>query len=196
MTEPTPVLYVDLGSPYAYLAAKRARAVLGVQPRLVPILVGGIFVLRGHGSWAHTTERAAQIAEVEARAARYGLPPVRWPADWPNNTLNAMRAATWADQRGAGPRFIHAAFDAAFVESRDLHGIETLHQIAIAAGLPADELPAAIRDPTVKQALKDATARAWDAGVVGVPCLQIEAEIFYGDDQLERAARRLSAVDA
>src|SRR5262245_11060524 len=104
----TPTLYYDLGSPYAYLAAERAAAVLGVEPRLQPILVGGIFVERGHGSWAHTEEREARIAEIEARAVRYGLPPLRWPEGWPNNTLKAMRAAIWADRQGAGVEFARA----------------------------------------------------------------------------------------
>ena len=49
MSPHTPTLFYDLGSPYAYLAVERAPAVLGVKPRLEPVLVGGIFALRGHG---------------------------------------------------------------------------------------------------------------------------------------------------
>src|SRR4051794_5353528 len=97
-----PTLYYDLGSPYAYLATERAAEVLGVEPRLQPVLVGGIFVARGHGSWSQTSDRESRIAEVEERAAAYGLPPLRWPEGWPNNTLAAMRAAIWAERLGAG----------------------------------------------------------------------------------------------
>ncbi len=71
-----PTLYFDLGSPYAYLATERAAAVLGVEPRLQPVLVGGIFLERGHGSWGETDERAARIGEIGERAERYGLPPM------------------------------------------------------------------------------------------------------------------------
>src|SRR5690349_25053450 len=78
MSSAPPTLYFDLGSPYAYLAGERACRVLGIEPRFEPILVGGIFIERGHGSWAHTDERAQRLAEIEARGERYGLPPLSW----------------------------------------------------------------------------------------------------------------------
>jgi 2-hydroxychromene-2-carboxylate isomerase len=78
-----PNLYFDLASPYAYLAVARARDVFGVEPELEPILPGAIFGMRGHASWALTPERDRNVAEIERRAARYGLPPLAWPRDWP-----------------------------------------------------------------------------------------------------------------
>src|SRR5205085_9663745 len=94
------VLYFDLGSPYAYLAVERAGGVLGHEPELQPVLLGAIFAARGHGSWAHTEQRAAGEAEIERRAAAYGLPPIAWPPDWPSPPLAAMRAAVIAQQEG------------------------------------------------------------------------------------------------
>ncbi len=64
MTPPAPQLYLDLGSPYAYLALERAEAVLGQPAELVPVLVGAIFGWRGHGSWARTGERGDGMAEI------------------------------------------------------------------------------------------------------------------------------------
>jgi 2-hydroxychromene-2-carboxylate isomerase len=186
-----PVLYYDLGSPYAYLAVERAADVLGVEPRLQPVLVGGIFVLRGHGSWSQTPERETRIAEVDARAERYGLAPLSWPPDWPNNTLKAMRAVVWAEGLGAGERFATAAFRQAFAAGRDLSDVDVLVEIAESVGLPSSEVGTAIEEPAVKEGLKDATSRAWERGVIGVPCIGIGEEILYGDDQLEAAASRL-----
>lgn len=185
-------LYYDLGSPYAYLAAERAAAVLGVKPDFEPVLVGGIFVLRGHGSWSKTTERAERIAEIEERAAGYGLPPLKWPTGWPDNTLKAMRAATWARRLGRGREFSLAAFRRAFAEGADLSQVDVLVGIADAAGLPGEGLPPAIEDPAVKENLKQATSSAWERGVIGVPCIGIGEEIFYGDDKLEDAAALLN----
>lgn len=189
MTSAT-TLYYDLGSPYAYLAFERAAAVLGEEPRLEPVLVGGIFALRGWGSWAETAERAERVAEIERRAERYGLPPLRWPPEWPNNTLRAMRAARWAARLGAGPAFARAAFRRAFVAGGDLSDLGLLREIAAAARLPAEELEAAIEDPVAKAGLREATQRAWERGVHGVPCVEVGSEVFYGDDQLEAAAAR------
>ena len=193
MTAIKPTLYFDLGSPYAYLAMERVTGVLGVEPRLEPILVGGIFALRGHGSWAHTPERETRIREVEARAERYGLPAIKWPSGWPSNTLKAMRVATWAAGFGAAQQFALAAFRRAFAEGEDLSQVDVLVDVAASVGLRADELVAAIEDPAVKSALRDATDRAWALGVVGVPCIGFGEEIFYGDDRLGAAALRLKA---
>src|SRR4051812_39477201 len=104
-------LYYDLASPYAYLAVSRAASVLGEPPELEPVLLGAIFGYRGHGSWAHTPERAAGEAEIERRAAAYGLPPVRWPEGWPLNSLAAMRAATHARRKGLQREFAAAVYE-------------------------------------------------------------------------------------
>lgn len=188
-----PTLYYDLGSPYAHLAVARAGAVLGVEPRLRAVLVGGIFVERGFGSWSQTAERERRIAEIEERARRYGLPPVAWPDGWPNNTLKAMRAATWAEGEGLGDEFARVGFERAFGRGRDLSRIEEAIDIATAIGLSGEEAAAAIEDPTVKDRLREATARAWELGVVGVPCLELRGTIHYGDDRLEQAAAVLEA---
>ncbi len=193
---PQPSLFYDLGSPYAYLAVERAADVLGLEPRLEPVLVGGIFVLRGHGSWSQTPEREERIAEIEVRADRYGLPPLRWPPGWPNNTLKAMRVATWASRLGAGQHFARAAFQRAFAGGGDLSQVDLLIDIASEVGLSAREIPEAIDDPATKGALKEATEAAWARGVVGVPCIGLPGEVFYGDDQLEVAAQRLKGDGA
>lgn len=194
MTDSQPILYYDLGSPYAYLAAERAGEVLAVEPRLEPILVGGIFAERGHGSWAHTGEREQRISEVESRAKRYGLPAVAWPQGWPNNTLQAMRAAVWADRLGEGRRFAIAAFRRAFAEGADLSRLEEVVAVAGSLGLSGEEMTVAIAERETKGALREATARAWARGVVGVPCVEVDGEVFYGDDRLGAAAERLGAT--
>jgi 2-hydroxychromene-2-carboxylate isomerase len=56
----TPELFIDVGSPYAYLAAERFEAVVGVRPVLQPVLLGAIFKARGRSSWgARTRARRA-----------------------------------------------------------------------------------------------------------------------------------------
>jgi 2-hydroxychromene-2-carboxylate isomerase len=98
-----PRFFVDVGSPYAWLAAERVERVLGVEVVWEPVLLGAIFAARGFSSWSLTDARAAGIEEVERRAAAYGLPEVRWPEPWPGDMLLAMRCAAAADARGAAP---------------------------------------------------------------------------------------------
>jgi 2-hydroxychromene-2-carboxylate isomerase len=184
----SPELFYDLGSPYAYLAVERAERVLGVAPVLRPVLLGAIFAARGHGSWSQTPARADGIAEVERRAAAYGLPPVRWPPGWPPNTLQAMRAAVWADQRGLGPAFARAAFRRAFADGDDLADLAVLADVAASVDLPADDLVPAIAEPAVKDDLRARTEAALALGVRGVPTLRMDDRLHYGDDRLEAAA--------
>ncbi|HSK49493.1 MAG TPA: DsbA family protein [Solirubrobacterales bacterium] len=188
-----PTLYYDLGSPYAHLAVARAAGVLGVEPRLQPVLVGGLFVERGWGSWSQTPARTGRIEEIEARAKRYGLPPLRWPEGWPNNTLKAMRAAVWAEGLGRGADFARAGFRLAFAEGADLSRREVLERVAREVELPAEEMLAAIEDQTIKERLRAATAEAWERGVTGVPSIGAGGKVFFGDDRLELAALACAA---
>src|SRR5829696_5508565 len=111
-----PIFFFDVGSPYAYLTAERIESVLGTEPHWQPVLLGGLFKLNGRSSWAAREPelRAEGIAEVERRAAEYGLPPITWPEPWPLNYLYAMRVATHADMAGRAKEFALTALRLAF----------------------------------------------------------------------------------
>ncbi|MBJ7473171.1 MAG: DsbA family protein, partial [Solirubrobacteraceae bacterium] len=194
--EPQVALYYDLGSPYGYLAAERIEALLGREVEFRPVLLGAIFGKRGHGSWSLTPLRDDGIAEVERRAARYGLPPVRWPEPWPGNGLFVMRAAIVADQMRRGKAFALAAYRAAFVEGRDLSQLREIDRIATDVGLDAVRVVEELSNPRVKQKLVDATTAAWEAGVRGVPTVLVGDVPYFGDDQLDLVARDLAGLTA
>jgi 2-hydroxychromene-2-carboxylate isomerase len=179
-------LFFDLGSPYAYLAVARAERVLGRRPTLRPVLLGAIFKARGYGSWARSGQRARRVAEIEARAARYGLPPIAWPPGWPLDGLAAMRACVWAERNGALDPFADAVFAHEFGRGEDTSGVPALAAIAEEVGLPGGELEAAIASAPVKARLRELTDAAWERGVRGIPSLAVGAIVIYGDDQLEQ----------
>ena len=179
-------LYFDLGSPYAHLAVARAERVLGQPPVLRPVLLGAIFQARGYGSWSQSAQREGRIAELEARAARYSLPPFAWPPGWPPDGLAAMRACVWAEERGAIDRFAHAAFAHEFGRGEDISALPALAAIAAEIGLPGEELEAAVTSPPVKARLRELTERAWERGVRGIPTVAVGETLIYGDDQLEQ----------
>ncbi len=191
MTE-QPVFYYDLGSPYAYLAAERIHKVLPVVPVWQPILLGGIWQETGGGSWARTDEREAGMQEVERRAGEYDLMPVRWPDEWPTNTLKAMRAATFAASIGRAVAFSLAAFRQAFAGGKDLSDVDNVLIAAAACELHPNAVLKAIETQSVKDKLRQATKDAYDSGVRGVPTIAVGDQLFYGDDHLEEAASALS----
>lgn len=188
---PSASFYLDVGSPFAYLAAERLDTVLPADSvTWRPVSLGALFKATGRSSWAlgDPQQRQAGMAEVERRAATRGLPPVRWPDPWPGNYLMAMRAAAYADRLGRGRDFLVQALRDGFQQGRDLslpvHVLEAAEQI----GLDPLEVERATADPEVKTALRETTDAAHQLGVFGVPTLAIGGELFWGDDRLEEAA--------
>lgn len=190
------VFYFDLGSPYAYLAAERISGLFteaGLeQPEWEPILLGGLFKHFGRDSWANGPGRETGVAEVERRAALYGLPPLAWPDPWPGNTLFAMRVATFAKQTGRTVSFSLAAFRQAFVAGRDLSEPDNVLVAAAACELHPKALLKAVQTEVVKGALREATERAAALGVCGVPTLLVGEEVFWGDERLADAVAAAS----
>ena len=192
---PTPTFYFDLGSPFAYLAAERLHDILGEQAQWQPVSLGALFKLTGRSSWSlgDPERRQAGMAEVERRARLYGLPPLRWPGPWPGNYLMAMRAATFAYQEGRGHELTMQAFRNAFQDGSDLSIPAEVLLAAKDAGLDPQAVEAATEDPEIKLALRNATDTAHQLGVFGVPTIEINGELFWGDDRLEDAAAHLRA---
>jgi 2-hydroxychromene-2-carboxylate isomerase len=190
--------FYDLGSPYAYLAAERVHGLFaeagGEPPEWQPILLGGLFKRFGRDSWANGSGRKEGMREVERRAAAYGLPPIEWPRPFPGNTLVAMRAATYAKELGRAVSFSLAAFRQAFAAGRDLSDPDNVVLSAAASELHPRALLAAVERDSMKRALRDATERAGDLGVRGVPSIVVGGEVFWGDDRLAEAVARATRL--
>ncbi|MFL5891420.1 MAG: 2-hydroxychromene-2-carboxylate isomerase [Solirubrobacterales bacterium] len=188
-----PVFYYDLGSPYAYLAAERINglsAEAGMRPpEWQPILLGGLFKRFDRSSWGLGADRESGMAECERRAAEYGLPKIRWPEPWPPNGLFAMRAATYAKELGRTVSFSLAAFRQAFAAGRDLGDPDNVLLAGAAAEIHPRAMLSAVERDSLKSALREATERAGDLGVRGVPSVVVDGEVFWGDDRLEDAVR-------
>jgi 2-hydroxychromene-2-carboxylate isomerase len=193
---PRATFYFDLGSPYAYLTAERVSGLFTeaglAQPEWQPVLLGGLFRHFDRDSWSKTPGRDEGIAEIERRAAAYGLPPFVWPEPWPGNTLFAMRAATFAKQTGRTVSFALAAFRQAFAAGRDLTEPDNVLIAAAACELHPNALLKAVETEHVKGALREATDAAAALGVYGVPSLVVDGQIFWGDDKVEEAVAEAS----
>jgi 2-hydroxychromene-2-carboxylate isomerase len=181
-------LYFDLGSPFVYLAIERLdRLDLG-ELRWRPVSLGALFKYTGRSSWGLSPRRELGMAEVEARADAYGLPPIRWPEAWPSNYLQANRACLVAEEQGRLEPFVRAALRMAFVEGVDLGDEDAFLEAARRVGLEDESVRARIAESDIKRRLREYTEEAHAAGVFGVPTLRIGEQLFWGDDQLEIAA--------
>ena len=184
--------YFDFNSPYAYLAAQRVDRMLGADVRWQPIALA--FVLRAldRTPWSLTEARPAGVRECRERAVRYGLPELRWPPGWPveSYALAPLRAALVAEEHGRLREFSLAAFAENFERGTGVREDGALQRAAAAAGLDPAAISDGIERPEIKERLREATDRALEAGVMGVPTVLVHGEPFWGDDRLEAAAER------
>jgi 2-hydroxychromene-2-carboxylate isomerase len=197
-TEPSSAFYFDLGSPYAYLAAERISGLFTdaglAQPEWRPILLGGLFKRFDRDSWMNGPGREEGMREVERRAAAYELQPIRWPEPCPANTLHAMRVATYAKSIGRSVSFALAAFRQAFAAGRDLTDPDNVAIAAAACELHPNAIAKGAAGAATKSRLREATDRAGDLGVRGVPSVVVAGEVFWGDDRLEEAVAAAARV--
>jgi 2-hydroxychromene-2-carboxylate isomerase len=187
-----PLFRFDTNSPYAYLAAMRVDAVLGEGVVWQPIAFAFLLRAQNRRPWSFDEPtRAPGMAHCEARAAARGLPPLTWPPGWPveSYTLEPLRAMTAALQYGRERELARAAFHRNFVTGDGLRSPGAVQACWTEAGLDPATYTADLE--AAKPALARFTDDAIAEGVPGVPCVTIDEEHFWGDDQLAAAAAKL-----
>ncbi len=174
-------------SPYSWFAAERINTLL---PDAVwrPLYAGALFKENERRSWGLDDRRVAGIADCEARARSHGLGPIHWPDPWPSNDLIVARGMTFADRRSRLPELALTAMRMAFREGRDLGELAVVAEAAERIGIDADELKRPVAEPQIKDDLRATNDQAISLGVLGVPTVIVDHELYWGDDRLDEAA--------
>lgn len=189
-------VYWDFSSPYAYLGSLQAEALARrTGPTLVwrPLLLGAVFKTLGQANVPLATYPAAKqrytALDLERQARHLGA-PYRFPSRFPMSTVKALRA--WiALPEGRRDAFRAAVFRAYWADDRDINDDAVLAELL---GDDADATLARTQSPDVKQALVEATQRAIDAGVFGVPTWVVHGrELFWGSDRVALVEQSLTA---
>lgn len=191
-----PVLYFDLASPEAYIAAECAAEVLGVVPEWQPVHLPALPGAGELDAFRCAEERDIFRAEIERLAAARGLQPLRWPPGWPDDTALAMRVATYAKSIGRVVAFSLAAFRQAFAAGRDLSDPDSVVIAAAACEMHPTAVLKAAETRGVREALARASAAAAEAGVRGVPAVRVGDRVFHGEAALREAADALRGTRA
>lgn len=218
LSVPRVEFHFDFGSSSAYLAhlvIPEIEARTGVRVDYVPVLLGAVLkatgiapLLPGHGSagnYGAGIESGAanrvEYAALEARrfVTRYELESrFRRNPHFPVDTLRIMRGAVAA--RRLGPevfgRYVGAMFEAMWRYPRKMDEPEVITETLRAAGLPAGELVAGMRDPDVKAELRAITEDAVARGVFGSPSFFVGPELFFGKDRLGDVEQEITARTA
>lgn len=183
--------WYDFGSPNAYLAhavMEDFEARTGARALYRPMLLGGVFKATGNASpivaFRDIKGKLAYFnREMTRFVERHGVPFAMNP-HFPINTLALMRGAVAVAGTDHERRYVEAMFRAIWVERRKMDDPVEIAAALAEAGLPADEIGAAMQDPEVKQKLIAATDEAVSRGIFGAPSFIAGGELFYGKDSL------------
>lgn len=172
------VWYFDFISPFAYL---QWRALDSLAPILTfefrPILLAALLDHHGHKGPAEIAQKRRFTYRFAAwRAQRAGI-PLRFPPAHPFNPLPALRLALALGCRAGA---IDAIFSHLWVEGRAGDSPAALAPVAARFGI--EDVERALADPAAKAALRANTEAAIARGVFGVPTVDVDGELFWGDD--------------
>ena len=184
--------WFDFASTYSYLAAMRMEALAaraGVQVDWTAFLLGPIFRNQGWDDSPFNLNPARgryMWRDLERQCARHGI-PFRRPSVFPRNSVLAARVACAAEGRPWLAEYARAVFRANFEEDRDISIHDEVARALAAAGQEPDEALAGVAAPEQRGALRRRTERAWEMGIFGAPTLEVDGEIFWGNERIEDA---------
>lgn len=190
--------YFDFSSPYGYLASEKIEEMAARHSRSVdwhPILLGIVFKQTGAAPLTMVPLKGDYSRRDMARSARFhGVSDFRMPSKFPIPTQAPARIVLWQKSRDAAlaAKIIHALYRAFFIDDVDISAPENAVAAAAKCGVDAAAARAAIDDPVVKDALKQANDEAIARGVFGSPFIIADGEPFWGLDRLDQVERWLA----
>ena len=186
--------YFDFSSPYGYLAAERIDDVAARHGRAVawrPYLMGVAMKVTGSSPLVDRPLIGAYSRHDMARSARRLKVPLSFPEPFPIATIAACRAVYWTERNGAeaAKSLARALYRAYFAGGRNISEAEVVADVAAESGTDRDALLAGIRDPAVKDRLKEVTNDAVERGIFGSPFFVVDGEPFWGHDRMDEVER-------
>jgi 2-hydroxychromene-2-carboxylate isomerase len=191
--KPSLTFWYEFASTYSWLAAERIEALAAAAAVKVawrPFLLGPIFAARGWASSPFNLYPAKgrnMWRDMERHCALMGLPPVKCPDPFPQNSLLAARIAT-ALPAETRPRFSCAVYRAQFTRGKSIADRGVMTEILGDINGAAHDALAAAESSETKTALRQATEQAQSLGIYGAPSFTTgSGELFWGNDRLEQA---------
>ena len=168
--------YFDVISPFATLQWPKVKALAARREiALVPVLFAAVLAARGQKGPAEIPgKREFTYRHVLWQAHEAGV-PLQFPPAHPFNPVTALRLCIAG---GCTVALVDAVFDWIWVQGKAGDSVETLQPLMHQQDISAD----AVTDPAVKDTLRTHTDAALAAGVFGVPTLQVDGTLFWGND--------------
>jgi 2-hydroxychromene-2-carboxylate isomerase len=190
--------YFDFSSPYGFLASEKVEALAARHGRSVnwhPVLLGVVFKQTGAAPLTQVPLKGDYSKRDMARSARFhGVDGFRIPSKFPISSQAAARIVLWIRQRDPAlvAKGVHSLYRAFFIHDIDISNPDAAAGAAANAGVDLAAARAAIDDPAIKDALRQANGEAIATGVFGSPFIIVDGEPFWGMDRFDQVDRWLA----
>ncbi|KAJ5503310.1 hypothetical protein N7463_006184 [Penicillium fimorum] len=196
-------LYVDIVSPFAYIAfhvLQNSPAFAKCEITYVPILLGGLMNASGNSPPINVKNKKTYLGRQRVRWAKYFSVPIveGFPEGFPFRTLSVQRALCAISQKTPGKlaTVIGALFHAVWVEGNTAIGEPDEFAPVLESILGKQDMLQTLADmnnPEVKALLTANTDQSFNSGAFGLPWFECtnskgETEGFFGVDHLGQVA--------
>jgi len=181
--------YFDFISPYSYLAHKKIKILKekkNINFNYKPILVGGLHNLQGITAPAFIKSKLKHMISDCDLIAKKDKSNFIWNSKFPINSLNIMRGYLFINDE-AKDLYLNIIFDAYWKDDLDTSNEKILETLLKKYKIDSNEFFNGIKDPKIKDKLKDITQEAHDNEIFGAPSFVVNNKIFWGQDRLEFA---------
>jgi len=181
--------YFDFISPYSYLAHKKIKN-LKEKKNIIfnykPILVGGLHNLQGITSPAFIKSKLKHMISDCDLIAKKNKSTFIWNSKFPINSLNIMRGYLFINDE-TKDLYLNVIFDAYWKDDLDTSNEKILETLIKKCKVNSNTFFDGIKDPKIKDRLKDVTQEAHDNEIFGAPSFVVNNKVFWGQDRLEFA---------
>lgn len=179
--------YFDFLSPYSYFSwfeVQKLSQEFSLKISYYPVILGRLLNHWGIKGPADVTPKRNYLFRHCLRLSQKNGVPFKTPAQLPFNSLYALRLALLENSGERQKEVIQNLWQWGWQKGRDLGNPDELIEALQNANLPGEELMERSFERTVREALKQNTQKAIDAGVFGVPSFVVDNEVFWGMDSL------------
>ena len=169
--------YFDFISPYTYLAYKKIQSLpTDIKINYKPVLLGGLHNLQGITAPAFIKPKLKHMINDCLLIAKKNNHDFKWNSIFPINSLNIMRGCFDINLSNRDP-YIETMFNAYWKYDLDISKEEILIPLLEQCKIDKDIFFKTIKDPAIKEKLKDATKNAHEKEVFGAPTFIVNNKI-------------------
>ena len=182
-------LYFDFISPYSYLEYKKIKNLKEkkkINFNYKPVLVGGLHNLQGIKAPAFIKSKLKHMISDCYLIAKKNESNFIWNSKFPINSLNIMRGCLFISDE-IKDLYLDVIFDAYWKDDLDTSNEKILKPLLEKCKINSSEFFDGIKEPKIKDELKNVTQEAYDKEIFGVPSFVVNNKIFWGQDRLEFA---------